>query len=186
MNREHLKAFLWLRWRLLVHQIQRGGVVNVVLLAILAGGAVLLAASLFVTFFLVGLFALDDASPQVLLYVWDGLVFGFLLLWSIGLLVDLQRSEVLSLDRFLHLPVSLKGAFLINYISSLVSVSLVIVVPPMIALALALVIVKGPAMLLVFPLLAAFLLMITAVTYQFQGWLASLMANQRRRRTVVR
>jgi hypothetical protein len=185
VNREHLKAFLWLRWRLLVHQIQRGGVVNVVLLAILAGGAVLLAASLFVTFFLVGLFALDDASPQVLLYVWDGLVFGFLLLWSIGLLVDLQRSEVLSLDRFLHLPVSLKGAFLINYISSLVSVSLVIVVPPMIALALALVIVKGPAMLLVFPLLAAFLLMITAVTYQFQGWLASLMANQRRRRTVI-
>jgi hypothetical protein len=185
VNREHLRAFLWLRWRLLVHQIQRGGVVNVVLLAILAVGAVLLAASLFVTFFLVGLFALDDASPQVLLYVWDGLVFGFLLLWSIGLLVDLQRSEVLSLDRFLHLPVSLKGAFLINYISSLVSVSLVIVVPPMIALALALVIARGPAMLMVFALLAAFLLMTTAVTYQFQGWLASLMANQRRRRTVI-
>jgi hypothetical protein len=185
VNREHLKAFLWLRWRLLVHQVQRGGIVNVVILAIVAGGAVLLAAGLFVGFFLAGLFLLDDVSPQILLYVWDGLVFVLLLWWSVGLMVDLQRSEVLSLDKFLHLPVSLSGAFLINYVSSLLSVSLVLVVPPMLALALALAIVKGPAMLLVLPLLAAFLLMVTGVTYQFQGWLASLMTNQRRRRTVI-
>src|SRR5439155_26927105 len=31
----------------------------------------------------------------------------------------------------------------------------------------------------------AFMLMITAITYQFQGWLASLMQNKRRRRTVI-
>ena len=35
------------------------------------------------------------------------------------------------------------------------------------------------------PSLAAFLLMVTALTYQFQGWLASLMSNPRRRRTVI-
>src|SRR5262249_25983022 len=40
-------------------------------------------------------------------------------------------------------------------------------------------------MLLAFPLLAAFVLAITAITYQFQGWLASLMTNPRRRRTVI-
>ncbi len=34
-------------------------------------------------------------------------------------------------------------------------------------------------------MLAAFLLMVTALTYQFQGWLASLMSNPRRRRTVI-
>jgi ABC-2 type transport system permease protein len=34
-------------------------------------------------------------------------------------------------------------------------------------------------------LLAAFLLMVTAITYQFQGWLAALMSNPRRRRTVI-
>src|SRR5439155_15992091 len=39
--------------------------------------------------------------------------------------------------------------------------------------------------LLLLPLLAAFLLMVTALTYQFQGWLASLMVNQRRRRTII-
>jgi hypothetical protein len=40
-------------------------------------------------------------------------------------------------------------------------------------------------MLLVLPLLAAFLLMVTALTYQFQSWLASLMTNKRRRRSII-
>ena len=31
----------------------------------------------------------------------------------------------------------------------------------------------------------AFFLMVTAVTYQFRGWLASMMTNPRRRRTIV-
>ena len=63
--------------------------------------------------------------------------------------------------------------------------SLIIFLPVMLAFALALVIVKGVSMLLVLPLLAAFVLMVTAVTYQFQGWLALLMSNPRRRRTVI-
>jgi len=44
---------------------------------------------------------------------------------------------------------------------------------------------KGITLLPVLPLVAAFLLMVTALTYQLQGWLASLMSNPRRRRTVV-
>ena len=44
---------------------------------------------------------------------------------------------------------------------------------------------KGILLLPVLPALAAFLLMVTALTYQFQGWLASLMSNPRRRRTVI-
>src|SRR5262249_8203318 len=136
-------------------------------------------------FLLIGLLALPKASPAVLLYVWDGLVVAFLFCWAIGLLADLQRSEALSLDKFLHLPVSLTGAFLINYVSPLLSVTLVLFLPPLLALGLALVFAKGPAMLAVLPLLAAFLFLVTAVTYQFQGWLASLMSNPRRRRTVI-
>jgi hypothetical protein len=185
VNWHHFRAFLWLRWRLLVNQLRRGGTANAVVLAILAVGAVFLAVSLFVTFFLVGLFALPDASPAVLMYVWDGLVAIFLFSWTLGILVELQRAEVLSLDKFLHLPVSLKGAFLINYLSSLLSLSLIVFLPPMVALGLALVFARGPAMLLLLPLLAGFLLMVTALTYQFQGWLASLMSNKRRRRTII-
>jgi hypothetical protein len=185
VNWQHFQTFLWLRGRLFVNQMKRGGMANAIILGVMAVCGGFFAAGLFVTFLLVGLFALPEASPAVLLYVWDGLVFVFLFFWVLGLLMELQRSEVLSLDKFLHLPVSLRGAFLINYLSSLFNLTLFLLLPGMIALSLALVIVKGPALLMQFPLLAAFVFMATAVTYQFQGWLASLMVNKRRRRTVI-
>ncbi len=185
MNAQHLRAFFWLRWRLLVNQLKRGGTVNAVLLALLAAGAVLLGSLLAVVFFLVGLFRLAQTSPAVHMYVWDGLVATFLMFWLIGLMAELQRAEALSLEKFLHLPVSVTGVFLLNYLSSLFRLSFILLLPAMVGLSLGLAFGRGPAMLLLLPLLAGFLLMVTAVTYQFQGWLASLMVNKRRRRTVI-
>jgi hypothetical protein len=185
MNGQHLLAFFWLHWRLRVNQLRRGGIANAVIVAVLAGAAVLLAAFLFFAGFLIGLLAFRQASPVILLIVWDGIILLFLFFWAIGLLSELQRSEVLSLEKFLHLPVSLGGVFVLNFLSSLLSLTLVVFVPAMAGLSLGLVFAKGPLLLLLVPLLAAFLFMVTAVTYQFQGWLASLMVNKRRRRTVI-
>src|SRR3954452_20406525 len=67
----------------------------------------------------------------------------------------------------------------------MLSLTLALLFPVMLGLALGLVFGRGLAMLLLLPLLFAFLLMVTAVSYQFQGWLASLMVNKRRRRTIV-
>ncbi len=184
MNPQHLRAFLWLRGRLLVNQLKRGGTANAVVLALAAVALGLFAAGLSVGFFLLGLL-LVDVSPAVFLYLWDGLVVALLFCWGIGLLTELQRSEALSLEKFLHMPVSLTGAFLVNYLSSLLSLTLLVFVPAMAALGLGLAFAKGPAMLLVAPLLAAFVLAVTAVTHQFRGWLAVLMVNPRRRRTVI-
>jgi hypothetical protein len=197
MNPQHLRAFFWLQWRLRVNQFKKGGTLNLIVFAILGVGAVILSVVLFAAFLLLGMFAFDDADwqarggpqgtsvPEVLMYVWDGFIVAFLFAWMIGLVTDLQRAEALSLDRFLHLPVSLSGVFLLNYLSSLLSLTLIVFVPVMVGFAWGLVIGRGPEMLLLFPLLAAFLLMVTAVSYQFQGWLASLMVNKRRRRTIV-
>jgi hypothetical protein len=185
VNWQHLRTFIWLRWRLRVNQLRRGGIANAVILTLLVVGAALVAAGLFLVGLLVGMFALAESSPPVLMFVWDGVALAFLFFWAVGLLAELQRAEVLSLDKILHLPVSPLGAFLINYLSSLVSVSLLIFLPAMLGLGFGLIVARGPAMLLLLPLLAAFLLMVTALTYQFQGWLAALMVNKRRRRTVL-
>jgi hypothetical protein len=185
VNGQHLRTFIWLHWRLRVNQFKRGGTVNAVLAAIVLGLAAVLAVVLFAVFFLIGLLALADAQPLVLLYVWDGLVVGFLFLWAAGLVAELQRSEAIALEKFLHLPVSLASAFVLNYLASLVSLSMILFVPAMTGLALGLIVSRGPIMLLALPATAAFLHMITAISYQFQGWLASLMVNKRRRRTVV-
>jgi ABC-2 type transport system permease protein len=185
MNLEHLKTFIWLRYRLRRNQFRRAGTVNAVLQIILSVMGIAAGIGLFGVFFLVALFAFPKAELEYLMYTWDGLILAFLFSWMVGLLAELQRSEVLSLGKFLHLPVSLGGAFLINYLSTFASLTLIIFLPAMAGFALGLIFARGLYMLLLVPLLAALLFMVTALTYQLQGWLAALMTNPRRRRTVI-
>jgi ABC-2 type transport system permease protein len=185
VNWQHLKAIAWLRWRLTVNQWKKGGSVNAVLgIILLTLGSVAAVLSLFVSL-LVGILLFPSLEPDSILALWDVLVVGFLFCWVMGLVTDLQRSEALSLDKLMHLPVSPSGTFFLNYLSSLISMTLIIFVPTTVGLSLALVIVKGPAMLILFPLLGTFLLMVTGVTHQFREWLHLLMLNKRRRRAIV-
>jgi hypothetical protein len=182
---KHLLAFVWLRWRLMINQWRRAGALNAVLMMIVAFGALAMAVPLFIGCFALGLFVIPKATPAQLLYAWDGLLAAFLFFWALGLVTELRRTDPMTLSKFMHLPVSVHGAFVINYVSSLFRLSLITLGPVMLAFALALVVAKGISLLPALPLLAAFLLMVTALTYQLQGWLASLMSNPRRRRTVI-
>ncbi len=185
MNWRHFRAFLWLRWRLFANQLTRGGILSKVLLGILGVGAVLCMIVLLIQSFLAGLFLLPEAPPIVVLLIWDGVALLFLFSWCVGLAAELQRSESLSLDKFLHLPVSLAGAFALNYLSSLVCLTTIFFAPAMFGLSLGLTLGKGPLLALQLPAALAFVFMVTALSYQFQGWLASLMVNKRRRRTII-
>jgi ABC-2 type transport system permease protein len=185
VNWEHLKTYIWLRWRLSVNQVRRSGALGVIISAILTALMGLGGILTFIIGLLVGIFALGRAEPWVMMVVWDGIAAGFIFFWMIGLMAELQRSELLSLDNFMHLPVSPTGAFLINYIGSSFGLSLVLFLPAMIGLGIGLTLSRGLRMLLLFPLILTFFLMMTAVTYQFRGWLASMMTNPRRRRTII-
>lgn len=185
MNWQHLQTFLWLRWRLRSNQRKRSGALAGFIEALVT---VISACAAFVGLglgFLFGFFALRTTSPLVLLLVWDGVVAAFLFLWSTELLVELQRSELLSLERFLHLPVSLTSVFLINYVGSMFCMAGIFFLPGMVGLSIGLVLSRGWTMILMVPLVASLALAVTAITYQFRGWLASLMFNQRRRRTII-
>ncbi len=185
MNIRHFQAFVWLRWRIRVNLMKRGGIGNAIIIGFLAVSLAVAVVGLFIGSTAAGYFALGDASPAVLMYVWDGYIVGFLFCWMIGLISEMQRADTLSLDKFLHLPVSLKGAFLINYFGSLAGVTMALFAPMAAGLTLGLIAGRGPTMLLLIPLVLAFIFGVTAVTYLFQGWLASLMSNPRRRRTII-
>ncbi len=185
MNWEQVKAIAWLRWRLSVNQWRRGGTINAVITMIIAAAALMASVCCFFVAITLGVLLLRKANADRLLVMWDVIVVVFLFLWIVGLFSELQRSEALSLEKLLHLPVSLSGAFLLNYLASLLSISLLIFIPVTAGLAIALVVVHGPRMLVVLPLLGSFVLMITAVTHQFRGWLFALMTNKRRRRTII-
>ena len=187
MNWEHLRAFLWLRSRIRANMSKRASGLTNPLNTLLMVIAVITAIAAFVGSLSLSYFLIGKQSPSVLLYVWDGVVALFLIFWIITLSVELQRSELLPLEKFLHYPVSVSGLFLINYVASVLSehTAIFVFVPAMLGLSLGLVLDRGVAMLWLFPLLLSFLLMVTAVTYQFRGWLAVLMLNKRHRRTVV-
>lgn len=185
MSWQQIQALVWLRYRIGLNQMKRSGVASAVVLALLMLLGGLLAVGLFCGGLAIGWRALSAASAETILLVWDGAVVLFLLGWAVALLVDLQRSDPLTLDKLLHLPVSPAGAFAINYLGSLVSPTLLIAGAALAGLSLGLIVGRGAAMLWLVPLLGAFVLMVTAVTSQFQGWLAALMANKRRRGMIL-
>ena len=185
MNLEQLKAILWLRWRLTVNQWQKAGTLNLVLMMILVFSMLTFAGLSFFLAIGLGIFLLPGATPTTLMIVWDVMIGVLLFSWSISLLVEIQRMELLSLEKLLHLPVSLKDAFLLNYLASLICLNIVCFFPAAIGLSIAMSISHGPRMLILVPMVFSFILMLTAVTYQFRGWLASLMSDKRRQRTVI-
>jgi hypothetical protein len=185
VNWEQLKTILWLRWRLTRNQWTRSGGLGAVLTVIVAIGAVGLGGASFVGALFGGALGLGAAKPLVLLGIWAGLTVVFLFLWTIGLLAELQRSETIDLQRLMHLPVALGQLFVVNYAASHLTLSIVVVVPAMTGLALGLTYSRGPLMLLLLPLAGSMVFMITAWTYCLRGWLATMMTNPRRRRTII-
>jgi hypothetical protein len=176
---------LWLRWRLTWNQWRRGGQVNAVITIIAVVLGLGLAVAGGVGGVVAGATALAKARPLVMMLVWDGLAGAFLLFWMMGVVTELQRSEVIDLSRLLHLPVSVRDVFLLNYVSSHMSLSLAVMLPMMAGLAVGLAVGRGPAMLLLLSLVLGFFFMVSAWTYCLRGWLALLMVNKRRRRAVV-
>lgn len=154
-----------------------------VLVAVIGIGSAVVAA---VMAFVLGIALLPGAAPLELMLVWDGVIALFLMLWLLGLLIQLQLGgESLSLEKLLHMPISPSSAFVVNFLGSQLRVSLIIFLGVMFGLAAASVAVFGRAHLAVFPVVLGLTALVTCVTHQFQSWLSRLFANKRRRGTVV-
>ncbi len=185
MDTAQFRTILWLRWRLAVNQWTRNSGFGAIVATLLGSGAVLAALSSLATGILVGSTALTKASPDMLLLVWDVVVAVFLFFWIIGIASQLQRSEIVDLPRLMHLPLSLREAFFINYLASHVTLSLIIIAPAMAGLITGLCLGRG--LQFAFVALPAFglLFAVTAWTYCLRGWLSALMINARRKRAIV-
>jgi ABC-2 type transport system permease protein len=185
VNFQQLKTILWLRWRLTRNQWSRSGGLGAVIAAVVAVAILVLGGVSFVGAWLGGMFGLHEAKPMVIMGVWFGITAGFLFLWMIGLINELQRSESIDLQRLMHLPVALGQMFVVNYLASHLAFSIILLVPAMMGLTGGLAFSRGPVMLLLAPLALSMVFMVTAWTYLLRGWLATLMANPRRRRAVI-
>lgn len=185
MNWEQVKTIFWLRWRLLCNQSRRDrgmGAAFSILFGVIAGAIALIAVA---AGFLGGLYGLAKASPFAIWLTWFVMTAVFLFFWLIGVLTELQRSESIDLQKLMHLPVGLGQMFVINFLVSHFTLSIIIAVPAMVSLALGLVVSRGIEMALLLPLAAATVFMVSAWTYCFRGWIAHVMTNPRRRRAII-
>ncbi|MBI3870563.1 MAG: hypothetical protein HY299_18705 [Verrucomicrobia bacterium] len=185
MNWNQFTTLLWLRWRLSRNQLRRGHTVNAVLSAIaLVFGAVGILGAVVGGFF-AGLHLMKLATPEGLLMGLDIFTGAFLFMWTLGALHELQRSEAIDFQRLMHLPISLPQLFFMNYVASLATPVLLLMIPASISLTLGWAVAQGPSRLALIPLQLGFFFLITAWTYYLRGWLVSLMVNQRRRRAIL-
>ncbi|MBM82159.1 MAG: hypothetical protein CMJ78_16455 [Planctomycetaceae bacterium] len=182
---EQFVTVIWLRQKLLINSWRRHGLLNLILLLSFSITALIGSMIGFTASLTLGSFLFQQVTPDQIMYgITAGTVI-FLVIWIFGVLTDLQQTESLSLENLLHLPMSLTGVFLINYFRSWLSLTLAMTVPPMVGLSVAMVIAYGWELLIAMPLLLSFLLMITGVTHLFRGWVAELMANKRRKNTIL-
>jgi hypothetical protein len=132
-----------------------------------------------------GALLLREAKPDTIRWVWFGVTVAFLLVWLIGLVAELQRSESIDLQRLMHLPVALGQIFTFNYVASHFTISIFMFVPAILGLSIGLAVSRGPLMLLLIPLGLSMIFAISAWTYCLRGWLAAMMTNPRRRRAII-
>ncbi len=176
---------MWLRWRIRINQLRHGSSLGKALAAILLVSFAISCVGVLAVSGTLGA-TLPRLIPRESYFLfWDGISAIFCFVWVVHVATDVQRTDAITLDRILHLPVAFTQVFAINYLSFLMSMTLVLMFVFCLGFTLGSSFAIGPVALL-FPIpLVFFLLAITALTYQLQGWLAALMSNPRRRQLIM-
>src|SRR6478609_5809031 len=151
-----------MRWRLTHNQWARSGGLGAVLAAVVVVAAITMGGLTFIGGLLAGILGLGEVKPLVIWGLWLGLTLLFLFLWLIGLINELQRSESIDLQRLMHLPVALGQIFTINFITSHLVLSVMLLVPAMMGMSLGLAISRGPMLILLAPLALSMVFMVSA------------------------
>jgi ABC-2 type transport system permease protein len=185
MDTSQLRTILWLRWRLSRNQWARAGSLGVILTGVVVAIGLAIGFGGAVVGLLAGIFALPGASPSKVLVIWDVVTIGFLFFSMVSIVSEIQRSEAIDIGRMLHLPISLRQVFVINYLASHLSVNVILFVPGMLGLAIGLILGGGLGLVWMLPLVIGFVFMITSWIYCLRGWLVTLMINPRRRRAII-
>lgn len=127
----------------------------------------------------------ERRSPLALLLLLDGVVALYCFFYAWGVLMELQRSDLIDFRKMLLLPVSLPVIYLINFSVSLLGPLSLFSIPPLAALLWGLRPYLGDS---AFPagflMAGALVVMLGAWAYYLRGRLAILMENPRRRRIV--
>ena len=185
MSLNQLVALAALRYRLSQNQQLKAGKLNLILTRLVL---VILTVSSILAFVLPILLApwlLDYIPERKLIAIWNGLVIFFLFSAGMNFFGQLQLNEIISIEKLLHLPVSLTGAFLINYLSSFLNMLMLIFAPAMTGFTIGIILAKGSKFFIFLPALLVVFFLTTSLLHQLRAIFARITTNKRNKSLVI-
>ncbi|MCK5862671.1 MAG: hypothetical protein KAH38_09305 [Candidatus Hydrogenedentes bacterium] len=182
----HCWALFVLKWTLLHHSWNKRELWGYILLGFLLFCGILLSLVLTIIFYSLALHVSKEKSYTSTLLLLNGSVVIYLFFYTWGVLIDLQRSDLVDFRKMLFLPVSLPMIYIMNFLVSMISPIMLFALPGLIGLLAGFYPVHGISVFLVgIPLALLFMFMMNAWAYYLRGYLAIIMENKRRRRLAL-
>ncbi len=183
---DQLCALFALKWTLIQRGMNKRALWGYVIFSVLLFLGTLLAMIVGILFYGLALYTVRQDSPAALLLLLNGAVGVYLFFYLWGVLMELQRADLVDFRQMLLLPVSLPVVYSLNFIVSVFSPILLFAVPGLAGLLIGLSHQYGfVAYLAGIPLALLFMLMMGAWAYYLRGRLAIIMENKRRRRLAL-
>ncbi len=179
MNWKQLTGPIELRFRLIKNQIVKGGTFNTAFLTVAFILLIFMSVVSFLGTVIGGALLLGPLRAEWIVLTWNVATLVFIGSSIFELMNSVQQNDAIEIDRLLHLPLTMGGAFSLNYLSSLASLNMLMLAPIVIGLAIAMPIAKGWHCFIAIPLSVSFLFMVTALMFQLRGWFAGLAKNKR-------
>ena len=123
MNWKQFVALAKLRFLLTKNQLQQHGTLNAVIFSVVFVALLLTAFWSFFGSLFFGAYFYGSMSTERIALIWNVLTLALLASMTIEFVNRVQLGEAVEVDRMLHLPITFKGAFVLNYLSCLLYTS---------------------------------------------------------------
>jgi hypothetical protein len=181
--RDRLAALIRLKLILARNRFfQQGAVSSLFELLLLVGiitGALLLA----VVAFAGTMLAVD--GPKGALFAFGIYTVAVLVFWMIDFMSEIQKGDLVDMGELLYLPVTLREVYLFHFVASLACPAFILTAPAGCALALGCAVSVHPLLLLAVAPVLLLEMALAAWVYHVRSWIARLMVNKRRGRSIV-
>jgi len=139
-----------------------------------------------IAFYFLAHYAARDKSHAGVLILFDSAIAVYLFFYIWGVLMDLQRSDMIDFRKMLLLPVRLPAIYLMNFAVSMISPIMLFAIPSLFAILAGLYPVYGiKSFIAGIPFALLFMLVMNSWAYYLRGRLAIIMENKRKRRIAM-
>lgn len=182
---QYVKALVVLQFHLLRHTLTRGKIVAYFVMGCIGGAALVFAAVLAGLFYFLGAAWFPEQPRAMALLALNMLLLIYVIGWFWGIVMEVQRSDVIDIKKMLHFPVPLPLINGINFGVSLIGFTSLFYLSGALGLLAGLWRSHGHGLIPGALASGAFFLAASAWAYYVRGLLAVWMTNKRRRRLLL-